>query len=86
MSYSRWINSSWYTYWMSSDDSDPDKQMLAIHYSVDEDWRISYTDLKDHFDDTVKFLKNIFNEATEEEIEELKTYLRAFMEDVEKEM
>jgi hypothetical protein len=86
MSYSRWINSSWYVFWTSSSSNKKEEQTCEIMYSVDERWSISYGELVRDFEGVMKSISHFFPNATGEEIKELRGYLLDFMDDVEKEM
>lgn len=83
MSYSRWLTSSWYTFWSVSGLEDKEEQVIEIMYSIDESWRVSYKDLKKDFEGVINSMPHFFPNATGEEIEELRTYLNEFIKDVE---
>jgi hypothetical protein len=100
MSYSRWGNSVFYTYWAISDSNERDGQIFDI-CGVKS---YTYREIKEFgLDGIIENLKeficecnkpenkdkgeNIFvpGEYTDEEYEELKGYIREFMKDVEDE-
>lgn len=79
MSYSRWSDSFWYTYWAVGDEDDSmDEQVFQICL---ED-HFTYRELKDNMERCVQTVAN--TGAGPEELEELRGYMRRFMRDVEK--
>jgi len=100
MSYSRWGNSVWYTYWCSTESKKRDDQLFDICGTH----AFTYGELKTRgIDGCIEKLKDIITEKnneenkmkqenmfvghnyTTEEYEELKGYIREFMKDVEDE-
>jgi len=82
MSYSRWSNSTWYTFWSVSDAKCKEDEVLSLWLSIDstKDW--TYNELKSWTVETV--LEN-YKDITQAEAEEAFEYIKYFLEDVEKE-
>ena len=92
MSYSRWSNSVWYTFWTSiSEDTQfklPTKRLKnnQVFEICDlQNYYISYRELDElGVDVVVDQVKKFYSKSnSEEEFEELKGYLLAFMDDVD---
>ena len=45
MSYSRWINSQFYTYWCSAKIYDKQDELFACHTSIDGQYMFTYTEV-----------------------------------------
>lgn len=96
MSYSRWSNSRWYTYWASdslahikSDEyiSDNDKknlQVFEICEVIEDDFRFTYIELTENMGKCLKKVKEV-TKCTDTEIEELKKYMTRFCRDIKEE-
>ena len=90
MSYSRWSNSSWYSFWSDESGEDKSDQVLCLWYSGHSgDFgfnhpRFSYAELKE-FDvkSLEETLEKYFPDATEEEIIEATVLISVFIEDVD---
>ena len=54
MSYSRWINSSFYTYWCSSKVYDKQDELFACHASLEGEHMFTYTECKEFIQDPQK--------------------------------
>ncbi len=74
MSYSRWICSDYYTYWMSAKVYDKFDETFTCHYDLERTDHLTYTECK----------KIIENDDPKYDAE-LKGYMKSFMEDVDKE-
>jgi hypothetical protein len=80
MSYSRWSNSSWYSFWnSSSDEEDIDGQILSLWLGGDQNLDFSYSELLDFTEDTMKFHYPGISDA---DIIEGLGLIRTFIEDV----
>ena len=79
MSYSRWSNSCWYSFWSCESGEDKDDQVLCLWYSGSHP-SFSYDDLKEIGEED---LKRYFPDATEEEIIEATVLISLFIEDVD---
>lgn len=96
MSYSRWSNSRWYTYWHAIDSKYADEQIL----SVDCDFTFSYLELKEDVEACIQRVRDEYKKreeletfdlhledctwsiTTEAEFQELKGYMLEFVNDV----
>lgn len=81
MSYSRWSNSAWYSFWSCESGEEKDDQVLCLWYSMSNCHPgFSYDDLKEMGEED---LKRHFPDATEEEIIEATVLISLFIEDVD---
>ena len=83
MSYSRWSNSSWYTFWSSTCESDAvEDQVLSLWYSLDQtkDW--TWEEIR-HW--TVADILENYIHITEDEAIEAYKYIQQWLRDVEEE-
>ena len=91
MSYSRWSNSSWYTFWCSSNATKREEEIFSI-CSIRE---FSYRDfVEEGIDFCIEELKKSIEESnkknkmfsggiyTDKDYEELKEYMQMFVDDV----
>ena len=86
MSYSRWITSSWYTFYNASSGETLEEQVLSAWYSLDKciDW--TYAELADlvkdrlRTDDITSRIRFKYG-CTEDEATELYEYIQEFMAD-----
>ena len=86
MSYSRWINSDFYTYWCSSKVYDKQDELFACHTSLDAmgERMFTYTECKEFIQDPQKILSRIKEvEITSDELTELTGYMSQFISDVD---
>lgn len=77
MSYSRWSNSCWYTYWAIGDDNDP-KEAQVFQVCMEGWW--TYAQLRENIE---ACLDDVRQGRTEEQIEELRGYIERFLSDVD---
>lgn len=84
MSYSRWGNSNWYTYWAFKDlpPGSKDKEEMYIHYDLHIFTRVTYGEIKKNKED-ILFTIGIDTGATADELEELSGYMNMFLFDVD---
>ena len=82
MSYSRWVTSHWYTYWLDGGATSKKEQLLSINYSVDEYCTISYKECKKLLIDPFS-LSFYFPNASIAELKELLVYISNFIQDVD---
>jgi len=82
MSYSRWGNSAWYSFWSSNSGTSRDEQVLSLWYSIGQtkDWL--YETLKTW---SVADVLNNYTDVTEDEAQEAYGYIQEFLADVEEE-
>ena len=81
MSYSRWISSDFYTYWLSGRGKTKDEQVLMVHDNIVSQHEITYREAKDFVVDQ-EALKVSLN-LNDRDAEELTLYIRRFIEDVD---
>ena len=80
MSYSRWSNSIWYSFWAANDAQTKDEQLLSLWYSMDKtiDWtyseitHITESDIQRRYDCDI------------EESQEAMIYINRFIKDVDR--
>jgi len=84
MSYLRWINSSFYTYWCSSKVYDKQDELFACHASLDGQHMFTYAECKEFIQEPQKILSRIKDvEITSDELTELTGYMSEFVSDVD---
>jgi hypothetical protein len=79
MSYSRWSSSMWYTYWRSQDKATENRD-TAI-FAICAEASFTAKQLRENMDECISSLKNL-DKVSEVEIEELRRYMRRFLEEV----
>ncbi len=86
MSYSRWSNSYWYTYWQTQD-KDTENYDTAIFCicNFDSDIIFRAKHLREQLDKCIETVRIMDKRANDKEINELAIYMNRFLEDVEKE-
>jgi len=87
MSYSRWMNSQFYTYWCSSKAERKEDEIFMCHYSLfgeegeyppdSESW--TWEELVEILNSGIKI-----DHLSEEEMSELSSYMKQFVDDVNK--
>ena len=80
VSYSRWINSNWYSFWNTSSGESKDDQILSLWHVSNDCTDFSYEHLE-KFD--ISTMKTQFPEASEEDLVEGLGYIKEFLEDVD---
>ena len=82
MSYSRWSNSTWYSFWCATNATTKEDEILSLWLGLDstKDW--AYNELKTWTVETV--LEN-YEGITQAEAEEALEYIKYFLDDVEQE-
>lgn len=85
LSYSRWLNSCWYTFWPVSESNNKDEQIFEI-CDIDSNLRFTYRELKTNIDFCIETVKIKYEKLCfrNSDYEELKEYMEQFIEDVEK--
>ena len=85
MSYSRWIDSKFYTYWYVTDVKNKNDEVLIIHYDLTAYCKLTYIECKKMTDDKLH-IKGKMNFVDDDlEAEELQGYIKRFIADVDKE-
>ena len=80
MSYSRWVTSSWYSFYSTTSDEDIKEQQILSLWHITKHLDFSYNEVK--LIDTIK-LKELFTEATNDDIIEALQYIQQFIKDVD---
>ena len=83
VSYSRWINSDFYTFWASSHATKKENEQFCCMFSLDSSPKFSYNEVKRMIEkpDLMKLM--ITDDLYPEHIEELLTYMGQFIADVD---
>ena len=84
MSYSRWINSHFYTYWCSSKVYDKQDELFACHTSIDGQYMFTYTEVT-KFVEAPDILRSRIRdiELSDAELTEITGYMKEFIKDVD---
>jgi len=83
MSYSRWSNSSFYTYWCSSMAERKEDELFACHVDLESQTMITYEECK-RIEDSLVLIKGKINQIeNDEEAIELQGYIKEFIKDVD---
>lgn len=82
MSYSRWLNSHFYTYWASSRGSGKEDQVFMLHMDLVRTYELTYKDVKVYLLDK-RSLQERFG-LRGYEADELLGYMGQFVADVDK--
>ena len=95
MSYSRWINSEFYTYWCVSDAKIKEDELFALHFDLDNSYNIKYTDICKMIEDEEYFMNFFQNEignncgdlipGNDADYHEIMSYMIRFIDDIENE-
>ena len=84
MSYSRWINSQFYTYWCSSKVYDKHDELFACHASLDGQHMFTYTECKEFIEEPFTLVSRIKDVSlTDDDVRELTGYMSEFISDVD---
>ena len=84
MSYSRWINSSFYTYWCSSKVYDKQDELFACHASLDGQHMFTYTECKEFIEEPFELVSRVKDVSlTDDDVKELTSYMSEFISDVD---
>jgi hypothetical protein len=81
MSYSRWISSDFYTYWLASRGTTRDEQVLMVHDNIVSQHEITYREAKNFVVDQEALKVSL--DLNDREAEELTLYIKRFIEDVD---
>ncbi len=86
MSYSRWINSKFYTYWAAKNKVyDKGDEVFIVHHDLETYRGFTYSECKEMIGDVLK-IKGKMNFVDDDlEAEELQGYMERFIVDVDKE-
>ena len=83
MSYSRWVNSCFYTYWCSSKAERKEDELFACHVDLESQVMITYEECK-RIENSLMSIKGKINQIKDdEEATELQGYIKNFIGDVD---
>ena len=86
MSYSRWIDSKFYTYWASKNEVyDKEDEVFLVHHDLRSYRGFTYTECKGMIGDILKIKGKMNFVDDDSEAEELQGYMERFVADVDKE-
>ena len=86
MSYSRWIDSKFYTYWASKNEVyDKEDEVFLVHHDLTSYRGFTYTECKGMIGDILKIKGKLNFIDNDLEAEELQGYMERFVADVDKE-
>ena len=83
MSYSRWTNSEFYTFWSGSGATKKEDEQFCCMFSLDSAPHFSYNEVKDMIKNPDLMRFKITDDLYPEHIEELLRYMKAFVKDVD---
>ena len=85
MSYSRWIDSTFYTYWCLSDAKNIKDELFMCHTDIYKCYKFKYTECK-RLVENITAIKGQINEIEGDgDATELQSYMKKFVKDVDKE-
>ena len=85
MSYSRWGNSYWYTFWHTQDETTENYDTATFCIcSFKKDITFTAKQLREQLERCIDTVRIKDRRASKEELEELKIYMNKFLIDVEK--
>ena len=84
MSYSRWIDSQFYTYWCSSLVYGREDELFALHCSLDGTHMFTYSECKIILNDETMLVDRVKDgQLVYEDVEEIRGYMKLFIDDVD---
>ena len=84
MSYSRWVNSPFYTYWCTSNTKQKENELFNCHVDLKIVISLTYENCK-KIEDNLTLIKGKVNRINDdEEAKELQGYIKEFIKDVDK--
>ena len=83
MSYSRWINSDFYTFWSGSAARKKEDEQFCCMFSLDSAPHFSYNEVKEMIKNPDLMRLKITDDLYPDHIEELLRYMKAFVKDVD---
>ena len=81
MSYSRWGESEWYTFWQTSNADTKEDEKFALWLSIDECHTFNYKELTNFTSESIMELYDVSQELADEAM----GYIKRFLEDVDEE-
>ena len=83
MSYSRWTNSEFYTFWSGSGATKKEDEEFCCMFSLDSSPHFCYSEVKAMIKNPDLMRDKITDDLYPEHIEELLRYMKAFVKDVD---
>ena len=84
MSYSRWINSSFYTYWCSSKVYSFEDELFAVHTDLEGQYMFTYSECKQFIEEPFELVSRITSTSlSDDDVKELTGYMKEFIHDVD---
>ena len=83
MSYSRWINSEFYTFWSGSSASKREDEQFCCMFSLESAPHFCYNEVKDMIKNPDLLRHKITDDLLPNHIEELLGYMKEFIKDVD---
>jgi len=84
MSYSKWLDSKFYTYWAASNTVyDKGDEVFLVHHDLTTYRGFTYKECKHMIEDTIRIKGKMNFVDNDEEAEELKGYMKQFIESVD---
>ncbi len=83
MSYSRWINSEFYTFWSGSGAVKKENEQFCCMFSLESAPHFCYNEVKDMIKNPDLLRHKITDDLLPNHIEELLGYMKAFIKDVD---
>jgi hypothetical protein len=86
MSYSRWLNSKFYTYWAAHNKVyDKEDEVFLVHNDLKTYRGFTYTECVEMVEDKIKLKGKMNFVDNDEEAEELQRYMKQFIKHVDEE-
>jgi len=85
MSYSRWLDSTFYTYWCATDAKNKNDEVFICHTDIYKCYRFKYTECKRIVGDLTAIKGKINEIKGDEDAIELQGYIKEFVKHVDKE-
>ena len=85
MSYSRWITSTFYTYWCVSDAKNKNDEVFMCHTDIYKSYKFKYMECKRIVEDLTSIKGKINEIEGDEDATELQGYIKEFIEHVDEE-
>ena len=85
MSYSRWLDSTFYTYWYTTDAKNKNDEVFICHTDIYKCYKFKYTECKRIVGDLTAIKGKINEIKGDEDAIELQGYIKEFVKHVDKE-
>ena len=83
MSYSKWNNSKFYTYWHSANVYDKGDELFSCHINLKRNYMFTYTECQNMIDNGMAVKGRINEIVGDEDVTELQGYMREFIKEVD---